>query len=610
MLPKTPAPTLRRARVPGAAALPVVLVAALAVLAGCGGQKDDGGALLATVGETEIRADYYEDRLARLEENELPRGEDGEVLDMSTREGKEAFLTTLINKELMVQKGEQLGYIDDPRIAHARESLTAYEAGLAMWRDIIGEPANELSNEEVDAFYAQLGKQRKIRYIIANHEADAAAARAMALDGADWEDVADRYHDGAIPDDGRLQMVIPYGRFSTEFENPIFGTEIGGVTEPFLTEYGWWVARIEGEKETGKPAKEEALARILDLTRNRKIAGLRKDFREKVHDRYRLVVHDEALEKAWQGLPEREAVIDPVTNEPVPREQLKPLDVEPRDLDLPFYSYVLDGEPREFTLGDYKNKFDQMNTFQRPKKSSMMGGMRAHIINDLERALLDAEAKRLGFYEDPEVRTKVAVKVEEMIVTSLYNDVVTYDERVTPEQLEAFWAEHASEFDRPQTRSGRVVVAADEAKAAEARAELADGASWREVINRYGTDPNNRQQGGVLADVTPEMSGPVKDALYALEPGELSEPFPVGDGRFAVVELETVDPGGPVEMVEASQAAGQRIKQLRKEEAFQALLDEWKAEFGVVRHDENLDQVKSWKELTHVEAPGPEVPRS
>ncbi|MFO7609532.1 MAG: peptidyl-prolyl cis-trans isomerase [Candidatus Krumholzibacteriia bacterium] len=597
----------RRAR--AAAAVLFVVPAALALLAGCGGKQAEDGVLLATVGDTEIRSGYYEDRLGRLEESELPKGPDGQPLDMASTEGKTEFLTTLINKELMVRKAAQLGYANDPRIVDARKSLLSYEAGLALWADVIGDPSNTLSNAEVDSFYANLGRQRSIRYLISNSREDALAARAMAEGGADWDDVVARYHDGSIPTAGELEMVIPWGRFDPEFETPIFAAEVGGLSEPVETEYGWWIVRVDGEKRGQKPPREEALARILDVTRNRKIAKLRNDFREKMRARYELTVHDEALRKGWEGLPENEEMIDQATNRPVPQDQLKPLTVAPADLDLPFYSYVMEGQSRNFTLGDYKTRFDRMNTFQRPKKSSMMGGLRAHIVSEVERALVDAEARRLGFIENPEVVTKVDLKVEEMMITALYGEIVTFDEQVTPEQLQAYWDEHHAEFSRPERRTGRLVLAADEAQAREAHARLAAGERWIDVLNAYGTDETNKSNAGKLTEVSATTTGPVRDALFATASGELGEPFPAGDGRWGVVQVDAVLPGGAVELREVSEAVGQRIRNERKEQAFQDLLDQWAGEFGVERFDENLDQVKSWKELTDVEAPGPAVPR-
>ncbi|MBE0565288.1 MAG: peptidyl-prolyl cis-trans isomerase [Krumholzibacteria bacterium] len=599
----------RRAR---AAAAPVLFVAlvALAVLAGCGGKQGDGGVLLATVGDTEIRSGYYEDRLKRFTEDELPKGPDGMPMDMAGREGKSEFLTTLIHKELMVGKATQLGYGSDQRIVEARKALLAYEAGLAMWSDVVGNPANTLSNEEVDAFYANLGRQRQIRYVICNSEADAEAARAMAAGGADWDDVVIRYHDGSVPTSGTLEMLIPWGRFDPKFEGPIFAVEVGGLTPPVWTEYGWWIIRVDSEQQGQKPAREEALARILDITRNRKIARLREDFRAQVRARYKLVVEDEALLKCWQGLPEKEEMIDPDTNQAVPQDRLLPLAVAPADLVLPFYSYVLDGKEQRFTLGDYKIRFDRMNTFQRPKKGSMMGGLRSHIVNEVDQGLLDSEARRLGYYENPEVLTKVDIKIEEMMVTAFYGEIVTFDDRISPEQLQAYWDEHQAEYARPERRTGRLVLAADEAKAREAHALLSGGARWLEIVGTYCTDEANKRNAGKLSEVPANSTGPVRDALFAAAQGQLAEPFPAGDGRWGVVQVDVIVPGGPVTLLEVSEAVGRRIKAERKEQAFQDLLAQWAGEFGVERFDDNLDQVKSWKELTHVEAPGPAVPRN
>ncbi|HPF70619.1 MAG TPA: peptidylprolyl isomerase [Candidatus Krumholzibacteria bacterium] len=596
------------ARTPRAVPM-LVLAAAAALFAGCSGKKDAQPALLAVVGGKEIRADYYEDRLKRIEENELPKGPDGQVLDMAQMEGKKEFLTTLINKTVMEVKGQELGYATDPRIAEARSSLLAYQAGLAMYRHAVGDPGDQLSNEEVDAIYALLGKQRKISYLITNFEADANAAREMAMGGADWDDVVRKFHAGEIPADGKMVLFIPYGRFDANFEDAVFKTPIGEIAPVISTEYGYWVVRIDGEKELQKPSRDDALAKILDLARNRKIARLKKAFEDEVHTKYKLDIREDALWKVYEGLPEREFILDPATDQPVPQSELKPLNVVPADLDLPFYSYEIDGTVRSFTIGDYKIKYDRMNTFQRPKKEQFLGGLRGHIVSELDRALMDAEAKARGFYEDPEVVTLVDTKVNEMIVTAMYGDLVVVDDRVTPEELSAFWADHAAEYATPETRVGHVVIAADEAQAGAALAAAEAGAKWETLIQRFDTDKTNTAQGGRI-EATGLSGGPIKDAIFGLEVGALSVPVAVGDGRFAVVRLDEIRPAAPSTMEASAAAIGQRIKTQRKEDMFNSLLAKWSQEVGVVRHDENLSAVKSWKELTHVEAPGPAVPRN
>ena len=73
-------------------ALCAALVLGIFALAGCGGgTKEKADVTLATVGSKDITSGYYEDRLVKLEEKELPRAEDGSPLDMSLPEGKGKF---------------------------------------------------------------------------------------------------------------------------------------------------------------------------------------------------------------------------------------------------------------------------------------------------------------------------------------------------------------------------------------------------------------------------------------------------------------------------------------------------------------------------------------
>ena len=87
------------------------LLLALGLLAGCGGGPSEDEQILATVGDREVDVAYFKDRLARLEEAELPRRPDGTLHDMTILEGKRAFLNIIIDKELMVLKARELGLL-------------------------------------------------------------------------------------------------------------------------------------------------------------------------------------------------------------------------------------------------------------------------------------------------------------------------------------------------------------------------------------------------------------------------------------------------------------------------------------------------------------------
>ncbi len=594
----------------------VVLAVGLLAWSGCskgGGKATKDDVVLATVGDTNIMASEYKRRLAKQEEADLPKDDNGQPMDMSTLAGKRAFLQTLIHKELMRQKAVQLGYMNDAKVAAAHQSLTDYQAGMALWDDVVGEPAKTISDQELADFYANMGSNRTCHYLITNFKEDAEAARQMALEGADWDDVAAKYHDGDAPPGGEFVIDVPFGRYGTDFETPVFAAKIGDITEPILTVYGYWILRVDKEthaKPGKKPDLEESKAQILDTTYNRKIAKIRSDFRKQVREKYKLTINEDTLWKCYLGLPADEVLLDPKTNKPTAKENLKPLNIKAADMDLPFYSYQDGDQVTAYTLGDYKVIFDRMSVFQRPKRSEMLGSLRNKIQQELEKAIMNLEAKSRHYEDDPRVTTQVNEKMEQILVTKLYGDLVDFDKRITPEQLNAFWDEHQAEYAVPETRSGHIVVCLSEADAVKARAAIVGGTSWKKVLVQYGTDRANKSKGGRLEAIPGTSSGAVKDILFALDKGEISEPTALVQGRYCVVSCEEITPPRPGVLKEISEVVGQRMKKIREEAAFQALLDQWTAEFGVTINEDNLASLPSWKELLNPAPQGKPVPRN
>lgn len=589
-----------------------VFLISLVLVAGCGGkdagEKSGESVVLATVGDTDITAAMYEKGLAKMEAKDLPTMDDGRVADTSTIEGKQEFLKVLINKELLRQKALQLGYDQDPTVVGARESLLAYHAGMQLWDDVVGSPANSISEEELQNFYGNMGRVRSCNFIITNFKDRAEEARKFAQTGADWDDVVAKYHDGAPSPTGKYELKVPYGQYSPSFEDPVFAAPLGGVAEPIQTSAGFWVVRVLDEVQNEKPDLETAKAKILDVTRGRKIGQAREDFKKELQAKHKLFIDENALMICYNAIPEG-GIMDPETNQPRAKETLEPLNIPVQEMGRVFYTYEMGGKTVTQTLGDYKGHFDNMSVFQRPKKSDMLGGLREHITGELERGMVDEEARERGLYEHPAVLAKMKDKVEEVMVTRLYGDTVVFDERVTPEQLEAFYQDHLSDYQVPEMRNGRLVICLNEESAKQAKAAAEGGRPWRGIIKEFDIDRENTSRGGQMKGVSARGTGPIKDAMFAIGVGQFSEPFLIDNGRYGVVTLESIDPAHTVEMAEIREQLGTRIRNARKEEVFQNLLTKWREEFGVTEYPENLAALPSWEELTTSQVPDNLVPR-
>ncbi len=590
----------------------VVLIFALALF-GCGekvnkesngssADNSSAGLLLATVGDVEIRSSYYEDRLSIMKEDELPRNEAGEPIDMQTVDGKKQFLEVLINKELLVMEANNLGYRDRPEIKRASETLIASDADKLFWADFNSKPVAEPTAEEVEANYVMQGRQRKVGFLITNYQEDAEAARAMALGGAEWADVVTKYHAGDFNPNGSMPEVnVPFNRFSADFDAMVFEPEVGGVGNYLKAGTGYWVIKVISEDIGELPDRSEAEPRIIEFLKRRKIHERQVAYRAEIDAAHKMVLNEDVLTMLFEGLPEGEVAIDPVTKKGIPRADLKPLDIDMANADLVLYSYEIAGVPTIMTLGEYKEEFDQSNSFVRPKKSGMLGGLRESIIKDIEKETIANQIRLDGWLEKPAAVDPVKIKVDQMVTMTLFKEAVVFNDQVSPLDREAFWVDHAVDYYIPAGRNGFLVVCSNQAMAEEAALLVKGGSAWDVVFDKYDTDNARKSTKGAF-QVSELDDGPLKDAAFALsEAGAVSEPFAMGSGKYGVIKIEKVVPHeDDVPLAQVQKQVDSRIISKRQETAFQDFLTKLRAKYPIVVYDENLAELKGWQELKAV----------
>ncbi len=576
---------------------PILLsLVALLLTAGCGGGSDSDDLVLAEIGDRTVTAEYYKTRLVRMQDNQLPRNDEGQPLDMSGMEGKRAFLDVIVDKELMVSKALQLGYDDDTQIDQALGHLTEYNAMIIFWQDEIGDPSKYVSEADLDYYYSRLGERRDCDFLITDTEKQALEARAEVTAGVPWSEAVARFHTGQLREGQPPTIKVPWGQYRDEFERPIFEVAKGEVTPPIMTEHGWWLLRVNDVVMEAKPDLESIKGKVLASIAKRNENLRREDLVNQAAAKHKLVVNEEALRIAFEGLPETEHIIDPVTQQPVPADQLKALVVPTEHYDMVLMSYELSTGPFRMTIADFKSTFDKQNVFERPKKAEMLGSLRTKLMSGAERSIMVDEARIRDYFEDERVREESYRRIEEMLVDKVHKDVVAYEEFVSPEEMEAFWADHSTEYAKPERRNGHMVRCADRATAESARDGILSGdATWKAVNKKFGNDPDLEKRFGRIIQMTANDPNPVRETLFALEVGAMSDPFEI-PGGWAVVQLDQIDEPTQPTMAEASEMVGQRIRNIRMDDALRTLLAEWRAEFGVTIHEDRLAEMPSREE--------------
>ena len=576
-----------------------LMLGGLAVLAGCGGDKDAGtekeGVVIATVGDHEITDVYYRERLAKLKPGELPRNEDGTFKDMATLDGKLAFLDVIISKELLYLKALDLGYDkrEKPRMAY--DYALAGAAGRLFDQDAVIEPAGNISDDALQTFYSRLGESRVCDVILSHSRDDAYAARQALLDGADWDTVWRKYN---LPgyNQNQSQMTVQWGDYSIRFESVVFNAPEGGISDVFEGEQGYWLFRIAKIEHGDKPDFEAASDEMLGKIYRRQIAENRYNLINQVMQDHEFKLDEATLKVCYAGLPEGEQALDPDTGQPVPRDQLAELAVAPKDMDLPFYSYLEGGERQSFTLGDYKAYFDKANSFVRPKKTEGLRSLYTKIRGMVVQKVMDDENLKRGYRDDPRAIELARQQVEKIIVGDLYNEAVDFKKEISAEELQAYWDANQDKLGVPEGRSGMAVVCASLDKAREAHEALLAGKDWSEVLPAYCVDQFLIRQHGDTTVKYQNRPGRFVDQLFSLQVGEFSEPVAT-EGGFAVVQLTKIEPPHERTFEEARDLMEQQIREHRENEAFQRLLSEWRQEFPVVVYEDRMADLPTWQEL-------------
>ena len=122
---------------------------------------------------------------------------------------------------------------------------------------------NEISQEDIVAAYeARFAEAEDIPEFRASHllvdtQEEAAAAKARIDEGAEFADVARDVSTGPTGSNGGDLGWFGAGAMVPEFENQITALEVGGVSDPFETQFGWHVAKLDETRMQPRPTLDE-----------------------------------------------------------------------------------------------------------------------------------------------------------------------------------------------------------------------------------------------------------------------------------------------------------------------------------------------------------------
>ncbi|MGD8413499.1 MAG: peptidyl-prolyl cis-trans isomerase [Candidatus Latescibacterota bacterium] len=500
-------------------------------------------------------------------------------------EGHKEFLNTMLNKAIMAYKADELGYDKDPAVVEGMEAFKAMALQVALIKFSIDD-LNEVTEEQIREHYRNKGSKVQIKQILVDTPDEAEEVYQLLVDGADFESVCKQYSVAPDAEMGGEIHDVTYGNYAPDMQDKIFSQPIGGITRPIWTQYGFFIMKIVDRTE---PRKNQEFDEVRD--------DLEQEVKAMNELRLKSVVNNNIMEKAgltwyWENLgiafralpPDR-----PITNAPDRRDEVYPLlYFESQDLDKPLATY----KDKVITIRDFSDYYDQTSFFERPRREARLAGIKLFLGHFILKELIAEEVTESNIENRKEVKAAIDGKREELMVSRLYDDMVNSQTTVTKDMISDYYIEHRDMFHKPEERRFGVIVTKDLESAEEAYKKVHEGERFYKVATEYSIDKETLDN---LAETDMLKKGqqPALDEVgfNLKEVGAVSRPFQTPKG-WVILKLKEKSDATDLSLDRARDSISRAVKQRENEIRLNDLLEKWKAEYGLVIHEDKLDKIQ------------------
>jgi peptidyl-prolyl cis-trans isomerase C len=237
-----------------AALLPVAVLAAFAVVLAAPpafGQDSPGLTVLATVDDqpiTEADLAFFAEDLGQS------------LASIPPAQQRMVLLDLLIERKVMVgaARAAELDQTDGYKLRKAY--LEDRALGRAYLQQVVAAAISDADLQEAyQAAIADFEPEEQIhaRHILVASEEDARAVIAEIEGGAAFEDVAKEKSTGPTGPNGGDLGFFTRGQMVPAFEDAAFALNVGEISEPIQSEFGWHVIKLEERGETSPPSFDQ-----------------------------------------------------------------------------------------------------------------------------------------------------------------------------------------------------------------------------------------------------------------------------------------------------------------------------------------------------------------
>jgi peptidyl-prolyl cis-trans isomerase C len=357
------------------------------------------------------------------------------------------------------------------------------------------------------------------------------------------------------------------GQMIAVFDSALFATKTGQISAPFKTSYGYHIIYPKQERSLAVKSKDEEMSRLKMLAK-----------------------------KTWPDrfLERQRSFIDSLA-------RANPITINHKEIEAYYrrYDEILEkqGDVFEtllaiedtFILAEYPgttvNKqwvIDYMAFFLDKKdvpRFQSPADLKAFIEDNHVLDLLIREGVKTGVKETASFKKEME-RYRLRTAHAYYTGIVVFEGlEPTEEEIARYYVRNKEKYMNPRTVRVQEILVSDSTLAIQLHQWLLDGEDFATLAEEYTERPVGKRNKGLLNPIKEGQYGEMGARAFEMEAGELSEPIPLSNGKFSIINIIEFLPESPIpyDLVK-NQAKSHLIREKRdkaQQESFENLYEKY-----------------------------------
>ncbi|MCF7811186.1 peptidylprolyl isomerase [bacterium] len=396
--------------------------------------------------------------------------------------------------------------------------------------------------------------------------------------GADFEKLARRYSEDNKTWVNGIVGWIPRGSMPSEYWDYALNMKKGEIGGPARTYKGYHIIKVNDirvaessldDKETEKKIKS-SIARVYRDTVN----TISENYLANVKKQFNMKYDSNVVKK----------VLKKLSNKNVPENVNMFSTFTPEERELLIVTDDLGGLKVQALV-------DQYGDHRFPIEYDDTDGWLESLIEPiLLPKYLSTIAKQEGYYDDPDVLADAKKAIENAILPEVEKELIFNKATPSEKEVEEYFNSHKEEFVEAATARVYEILVDDKQLADDMRARIDKGEKISTLARRYSQRKDAQRKGGKLGPFTVEKYGPVSQAAFELEIGQVAGPIKVGN-MYSVIELIEKNPVVEKTLDEVRRQIESNMRFERQKDLKEAWENELRKEYNVQVNEDIIERV-------------------